>query len=68
MSSDTITLLRAMVGQEITLRFAGSSLSGRLTDVEQQPWGYMLKVLSPVGEHFIPYPGQVMHLVVGRRL
>jgi hypothetical protein len=68
MSSDTVNLLRALVGQEITLRFASSSLSGHLTGVDQQPWGYMLQLLSPVGEHFIPYPGQVLHLVAGRRL
>jgi hypothetical protein len=63
----TLLQLKALTGQDVTVRFASASLSGHLTAVDVMDWGYMLHVVSPIGEHFIPYPGQVLHLVAGRR-
>lgn len=59
-------LLKSLMGQEVTLRFPNAGVTGRLTGVEREPWGYVLHLSSQVGEHYVAFPGEVLHLIVPR--
>lgn len=58
--------LVALVGQEITLRFASAGITGKLLGVERESWGYVLHLTSQVGDHFVAFPGEVLHIVAPR--
>lgn len=56
--------LAALMGKQVTLRFPNAGLSGRLAGVQREPWGYLLHVNSPIGDHYVAFPGEVLHIVV----
>ncbi|MDF2629413.1 MAG: hypothetical protein K0R39_3244 [Symbiobacteriaceae bacterium] len=66
MTEDVLTSLLALTGKEITLRFANAGVSGRLVGVRQEAWGYVLHLSSAIGDHFVPFPGEVLHIVAPR--
>lgn len=55
--------LVALTGQEITLRFPNAGISGRLMGVDRENWGWVLHLSSPIGDHFVAFPGEVLHIV-----
>lgn len=55
--------LVALTGQEVTLRFANAGVTGRLVSVDREAWGYVLHLSSQVGDHFVAFPGEVLHIV-----
>gem|GEM_PF-4288218 len=58
--------LSEKVGLEITLRFANGGVTGKLLAVDREPWGYVLHLSGSVGDHFVAFPGEVLHMVVPR--
>lgn len=58
--------LVALIGQEVTLRFANAGITGRLVSVDREAWGYVLHLSSQVGDHFVAFPGEVLHIVAPR--
>lgn len=58
------SLLKMLMGQEVTLRFPNAGVTGRLVGLERQSWGYVLHLSSQVGDHYVAFPGEVLHLVV----
>ncbi|HWI66555.1 MAG TPA: hypothetical protein VNT75_32400 [Symbiobacteriaceae bacterium] len=66
MKNDVFTSLMALTGQEITLRFANAGVSGRLVGIERESWGYVLHLSSSIGDHFVAFPGEVLHIVAPR--
>lgn len=66
MKNDVFTSLMALTGQEITLRFANAGVSGRLVGIERESWGYVLHISSSIGDHFVAFPGEVLHIVAPR--
>lgn len=63
MKNDVFESLAALAGQEITLRFANAGVSGRLVGIERESWGYVLHLTSAIGDHYVPFPGEVLHIV-----
>lgn len=63
MNKEVFASLQALTGQEITLRFANAGVSGRLVGIEKESWGYVLHLTSTIGDHFIAFPGEVLHIV-----
>lgn len=63
MKNDVFASLSALTGQEITLRFASAGVSGRLVGIERESWGYVLHLSSTIGDHFIAFPGEVLHII-----
>lgn len=56
--------LMALIGKQVTLRFPNAGVSGRLVGVQPEPWGYVLHLSSPIGDHYVAFPGEVLHIVV----
>jgi hypothetical protein len=63
MNQDVWQNLQALTGQEITLRFPNAGVSGRLVGIARENWGYVLHLSSSVGDHFVAFPGEVLHIV-----
>jgi hypothetical protein len=63
MNQDVWQNLQALTGQEITLRFPNAGVSGRLVGISRENWGYVLHLSSSVGDHFVAFPGEVLHIV-----
>lgn len=66
MRYDVLKVLTELTGSDVTLRFSDSGISGRLNGVEKHDWGYVLHLTSQIGDHFVAFPGQVLHMVVPR--
>jgi hypothetical protein len=64
MEYDVFRVMSELTGNDVTLRFADSGVTGRLAGVEKHDWGYILHLVSKVGDHFVAFPGQVLHMVV----
>ncbi|HYF96212.1 MAG TPA: hypothetical protein VD969_28725 [Symbiobacteriaceae bacterium] len=63
MKNNVFESLMAIAGQEITLRFANAGVTGRLVGVERESWGYVLHLTSAIGDHYVAFPGEVLHIV-----
>jgi len=33
---------------------------------EREAWGYVIHLSSTIGEHFVAFPGEVLHIVAPR--
>lgn len=63
MNDDVFASLVALTGKEITLRFANAGVTGRLVGIKREAWGYVIHLSSTIGEHFVAFPGEVLHIV-----
>lgn len=63
MSRDVIAALAMLEGQEVTVRFANAGVTGRLIGIQKESWGYVLHLSNAIGDHFIPFPGETLHIV-----
>lgn len=66
MAQEVWHALQGITGQEVTLRFPNAGITGKLVGVERETWGYVLHLSSSVGDHFVAFPGEVLHIVVPR--
>ncbi len=64
MRKQTANHLQELTGQEVTLRFPTFGVTGRLVGVHEEPWGYLLRISGKTGDHLIPFPGDVLQILL----